>query len=469
MSARRRQRAGAAWAVVMGLAGCGGGHGTSWGVEKSWSSEHFIYHARVDDDSVDATVMDQLEANATLIRGWLGLGSEPWGPVHYFKYRSIDDLVAAHGPCPATACTNMLSSGRIEVHTPLAIDQHELTHSYHLPVGCAPKLLMEGLATSVSCDPPTESTLAMPAGGPGWLQGSWRDLDSFEAPAPTSYPAAGALVTWLIDGWGTGAFMDLYRATACHDGPDAIAAAFNARYGVSLDDVWSQLQTAPRRRLCTFVEGCAEPEATGDVVLGNQAAGYRVAAPMPAAGALVRASFVTGAVAPFVRACDATGALSRFDGYWPLRPTAWSPVVLAPGSSRAVVALGDVRGTNADPTQALSLTVTGLPAASAGSDPGSCAGAQPLAIDDLAVTLLIWPQPAPLVLGLRSTVAASTLTTRFRYDGAVGSVEACSDCVNGVLQGCGDAALVDTLNAPWIRIHWAPSSFEVMTLAVQWL
>ena len=94
--------------------------------------------------------------------------------------------------------------------------------------------------------------------------------------------------------------MDLYRATACHDGPDAIAAAFNARYGMSLDDVWSQLQAAPRRRLCAFVEGCAEPEATGSVVLSNLAAGYRVAAPMPAAGALVRASFVTGAVAPFV-------------------------------------------------------------------------------------------------------------------------------------------------------------------------
>ena len=145
--------------------------------------------------------------------------------------------------------------------------------------------------------------------------------------------------------------------------------------------------------------------------------------------------------------------------------------MLAPGSSRVAVALADVRGTSADPTSTLGLTVTTLPAASAGmTDPGSCAGVEPLAIDDLAATLLIGPQPAPLVLGLRSTVAASTLTTRFRCDGgAEALVEACSDCVNGVLQGCADAAAVDTLNAPWIRIHWPPSSFEVMTLTVQWL
>ena len=198
MSGRRRQRAGAAWAVVIGLAGCSGGDQTSWLVEKTWSSAHFIYHARVDDDSVDATVMDQLEANATLVRGWLGLGSDAWGPVHYFKYKNIDDLVASHSRCVDTACTNLFSSGRIEIETPLAIDQHELTHSYHLPVGCAPKLLMEGLAVSVSCDPPSESTLAVPPGGPGWLQGVLAGPEQFRRTG-ADLPSGGGRPRHLAD------------------------------------------------------------------------------------------------------------------------------------------------------------------------------------------------------------------------------------------------------------------------------
>src|SRR5262249_55548524 len=122
-----RQRAGAGWAIAIVLsAGCDGNDGqTQWAAEKSWSSAHFVYHARVDDDSVDATVTDQLKANATLIRGWLGLASDAWGPIHYFKYRSLDDLVATHSRCVDRPCTTLFSSGRIEVHTPLAIDQHE--------------------------------------------------------------------------------------------------------------------------------------------------------------------------------------------------------------------------------------------------------------------------------------------------------------------------------------------------------
>ena len=124
---------------------------------------------------------------------------------------------------------------------------------------CAPALFREGLAVSVSCSPGTELLYRTSADRPPWLDLSWRELGDFTGPNPTEYQPAGALVTWIIDHWGVATFVTFYRSLGCHMSNDEIAAAFNDRYGQSLDDVWDAMTAAPRRRMCAFTWGCAEP------------------------------------------------------------------------------------------------------------------------------------------------------------------------------------------------------------------
>ena len=126
---------------------------------------------------------------------WLGLPSTSWGPIDYFKYHSESELVAAGSPCRDRPGTARFKSGRIEIHTPLAIDEHEMTHAYVSGSTCASTLFSEGLAVSASCDPGNELLYPVPGDRPPWLDLSWRELDDFSGPAPTAYQPAGALVT----------------------------------------------------------------------------------------------------------------------------------------------------------------------------------------------------------------------------------------------------------------------------------
>ena len=79
---------------------------------------------------------------------------------------------------------------------------------------------------------------------------------------------------------------------------DEVAAAFSASFGQSLDDTWNAMIAAPRRRMCAFVWGCAEPAASNAVSLTNALAGYRVAAPIGASGAIIQATYTPTARAP---------------------------------------------------------------------------------------------------------------------------------------------------------------------------
>jgi hypothetical protein len=103
---------------------------TAWSPQQQWTSRHFVFHARVDDGSVNAGVMDYLEANATLIAtNTLHIDPSPWGPIQYFKYRDQADFKAGSpSECSSDsgACTLAFSDGRVEVHSPLAVDGHEL-------------------------------------------------------------------------------------------------------------------------------------------------------------------------------------------------------------------------------------------------------------------------------------------------------------------------------------------------------
>ncbi len=445
---------------------------THWSPEQTWSSAHFVYHAKPDDSSVDATVVDALEAHAAVTAAqWLGLSPDSWGPIDYFKYHDENELVAAGSPCNDRPCTALFESGRIEVHTPLAIDDHELTHGYVLGSTCVPPLFREGLAVSASCDPANEPLYRTSADRPPWLGLSWRDLGDFTGPAPMAYQPAGALVTWIVDQWGVASFMAFYRSLRCNMSNDQIAAAFNAQYGQSLDDVWKAMTAAPRRRMCADTWGCSEPAASGAVSLTNALAGFRMGVPIAAAGATVRATYAPTANPPAVRGCTADAALPDFDGQWPLEPDAWFPVVLLPASAGNVVALTDVRGAADNPLVELDTTATPLAAASLVAD-GSCASATPLVFEEQRGTVLFWPHPggaAVFQVQSRNVPAQAVVQIRYDYAGPdLASVQACSACTGGQLQDCVDAMLAPRTNAPWLRVDWSPAVPSLLTLSFQW-
>jgi hypothetical protein len=454
-----------------GLAACGGSGATPthWATEKTFSSADFVYHARPDDDSVDPEVLDVLERNRSLVAtGWLGLPADGRGPIEYFKYRNDDDLVAARSACGDRACTLLFDNGRVEVHSSLAVDPHELVHGYTVPVACAPPMLREGLAVSVACQPASEPPSDGALHAPAALPASWRALTDFEGPQPTSYVPAGELVTWLVDQWGAARFFDLYRAADCHAGQDQLAAAFAARYGMTLDDAWTAFVAAPRRRPCLFLWGCAEESPTAaDVLLTNQPVGYRLALPVDAGGAVVTARYSATSTPPVVRPCSPASAVSGVADLWPPLPDAWSPTVLLPGGPIAV-GLRDADGTAADWRVSLTLSQASPAAPASGAD--ACSGAAPVVVDDVGGTVLAWPRAAPLILALRSSVADPAQRAHLRHDGGADvMVEACSGCAAGSLEGCGDAERADEPSAFWLRITWSSTAVRPLAVSFEWL
>lgn len=187
---------------------------TSW-PGPSWSSDHFVYHARPDDTSVHAGVLAYLEANGDLVaQAVLGLDPAQWGPIQYFKYR--DDADFADGnPCggtPDTAgCCVYFSDGRIEIHSPLAVDPHELVHAYAKSLGDPPTFLLEGLAVNISCDPSPEQVLGGLDGWPryNFAKTTWTQYYPFTNAGPEQYFAAGMLTTWMVDRTGMSGLLGL--------------------------------------------------------------------------------------------------------------------------------------------------------------------------------------------------------------------------------------------------------------------
>lgn len=453
-------------------AGCDGSHGpTNWTSEQLWSSAHFRYHARPDDVSVGPAVLDVLEEHGTLVAGgWFGLDAGAWGPIDYFKYRSLSDFQGAGTPCGQRPCALLFGSGRIEIHTPTIVDEHEIVHGYVLRFACAPPLFREGLAASVSCDPAPEPALGASTAPPSWLSGSWRDAAALPEGSPAVYGPAGLLTSWIIDRWGVERFIAFYRVVGCGGSLEDVAAAFAAQYGVSLDSVWDDMVAAPTKRLCTFATGCAEPPATGTVRLTTALDGYRLAVPIPGDGALIGPTYTASAPVPVVRPCTSAAALPGFDDHWPAYSAAWFPTAVLPGGAENVVALPNVRGTDDDQEVELDLAISALPATTAVGAPGSCSDVTPLVLGATSGSVLVWPVPAgPIVLAVQSSQAGPGQTARIRDDGnGAATVDACEACADGILQNCASAESGPTFAAPWLRVTWSPAVYQPLTLSFDW-
>jgi hypothetical protein len=244
--------------------GCGG-NGLSLPAGQTWSSPHFVYAARAEDDSVCGGVVDQLETHFALVNAYMGL-DWPGGVINYYKYVDEADL-DSHSYCPgaADACAN---DG--VVHSPRVLDGHELVHVYTRHLGRPPFMFEEGLAEALSS-----------RGRVFWTPSlGWREVLNAApidgVPPRSTYSAGAWFVSYLLRNQGPGPFVALYSALA-HDADEtAVAAAFQQSYGVPLDDVWGAAQAAgPAEEGLPLWECASEPIALGGpaVELGDRCDG----------------------------------------------------------------------------------------------------------------------------------------------------------------------------------------------------
>ena len=459
---------GASWL----LAACGNDDSaqhTHWLGAQSWSSRHFVYQARRGDTSVDAQVVDWLEANAKAIGvDYLGAELDARDPIHYFKYPSQDDF-DRDAPCPdaALACTLAFSDGHVEVHSPLPVDGHELVHAYMASIGQPPLFLEEGIASAVTCDP--ESSVMDSAFPHFPLEGTrWRDLVTTDPELADGQAVSSSLITtWLVDRYGLPRFLDLYRRLGLSDGALEVDAAVVATYERSFDELWDEMTTASVRRPCLATTSCA----VLDQAMPMAAAGHVVDA-LPEAALLTGPALSGQLDMPRgVHACSFENATSA-DVLWPTtteRAYAESAIFL-PGKAGYVVKPGrrDIYAWNDGPVSAPGQTVQPL---SIELQPSSCADASSIDLEQ-STALQLWPRSDPYTLQLRASTGQLT-----RIDGVVSGktepfeVKVCTGCAAGVLHDCkviteSYTGVSPGVSDPWLEISWnPPEPNQILTLA----
>jgi hypothetical protein len=426
----------------------------------SFGSARFQYHARADDVSVGPSVLERLERYGVAADALLGLSPTDHLPIAYYKYRDLRDY-QEHGPCDAdSAGCEFQRSQVLEVHSPLSVDEHELTHAYTAALGTPPKFLFEGIASSVSCYGGVEDWFQ--AGQrPFWLDRTWTESLFPERPFDAPF---SVFTTWLLDSFGVERFKGFYRALARTADPSEVATAFVASYEISLDAAWTSFVSAPNHRLCLAMSACGAELALGNVEFTTAAEGFRVGLPIVGSGLLV--SHVDVEI-PVVRACSKQDALPGYYGYWPVLPHSNS--VFLPGREGYVLAArnqlltpghGDLR----------SVLAVGAAAVPGGST--DCSTANTISVDGFETGVVLWSQP-DFTFRLSSNQRA-LMRTGVRIEALDPGdvvVEVCGTCSGGQLGECSTVPggfIADGPAEPWLRVHWNAPNNGLLVLGVAW-
>lgn len=230
--------------LTLTMIGCTG----SDELDRVWTSEHFVYRSRVDDDSVCEEVLDTLEAHRAEVLTYLGLDPDARsGPIEYRKYRDRSDL-EAHGACPGRAACAIDDT----VWTYLAVHEHELIH-VHMGSHAPHPLLSEGVATALGCSPsglvPEELELVDLL---TWNDDVWLGTELFRG--------AAVLVAHLLRTRGPEAFLAWYEAVSRSAGPDEIRRKYEETYGSAIEDAWTEATaTRDRSAICIPLWPDAQP------------------------------------------------------------------------------------------------------------------------------------------------------------------------------------------------------------------
>ena len=266
---------------------------------QSCASSRFRYHVMEADLGLCPEQPERLEEHATVMTSLLGL-SDTWAPGNYYKYESPSHLRSA-GACGsvADACTFWP-----DVHTTLALDEHELVHLYSRNKW-KPALLAEGAAEGLTC-----RSSAMDAG----CTSPWRDLVSAQHDRQT-YDCGARLVYQLLALGEPARLGKLAVATGGSQDPDVFARAISQEYGVELDELWQTRVLIDARR-CVPYFACAGSELQPGVTPVDEPGSARYRLPT-AGGSLVNVRFrKLDAEAWFqIASCRATLEVDPDDGW----------------------------------------------------------------------------------------------------------------------------------------------------------
>jgi hypothetical protein len=218
-----------------------------------WTSAHFIYESRANDDSVCPSILDTLERHRAAVTAFLGIPG-PATPIRYLKFRNRFDLVRS-GHCSPESAACFFANVGIETHQ--RFEKHELIHAYLAPLGDSHKLLEEGVAEAFSCgvDLPISEHVGWKA---AFDADVWRNSDISER--RHLYRAGSWFVGHLLHHFPPATFVRLYQAVKPSDDPARVAAVFREIYQQPLDDTWNDaLASSDPNTACIHAYECTAP------------------------------------------------------------------------------------------------------------------------------------------------------------------------------------------------------------------
>jgi hypothetical protein len=197
--------------------------------DRVWTSTHFRYHTREDDERVCRDILTVLEEHGEVVHAALGMSWDPGEVVDYYKFSDLDDFNDNASCGGGAACTDGQS-----VRSPGGFDRHELIHAYLAKLGFPPWLMIEGSAVAIACQ---LNFYPRPTVG-------WREAFETERTSSVVYGSGGWLVSRLLATRDPALFVRLYETVPNDADADEFAGVFQYIYGESLDDVWNETVAA---------------------------------------------------------------------------------------------------------------------------------------------------------------------------------------------------------------------------------
>lgn len=209
-----------------------------------WESEHFRYFARENDTSVCEDTKESFESHFDVISDYLNFEFTSDYKIAYYKYLDIDDL-KSNSPCIsslAIACTALMKTGEMKIHSFELQKAHELIHAYLLHSGVTMHFVSEGFAEALSWGIAWPRRTSIP---PDFSLEEVIELSPYNM---EYYPAAGWWMGYLINRFGIDAVFRIHLLLSSHeikDVPndiDKLNGVFLQEFGITASQTWSDMR-----------------------------------------------------------------------------------------------------------------------------------------------------------------------------------------------------------------------------------
>jgi hypothetical protein len=224
--------------------------------ERAWTSAHFRYLSRADDEEVCEPLLKHLEAHFDAMQEYLGFSWPLGRRIDYFKFRDAADL-GANSNCSDFNESCFFSD--LGLQSSAAFEQHELIHAYVAHYGAKHRLLEEGMANALSCS--------------HQVRGKPEPVEAQEAFTPDAwkvntrqgfhdlYDSASWFVAWLLNEGGPEPFMRFFVASSPSFDHEEMGWLFERIYDTPLDRAWQLAFSSEKPDVgCVRIYECAGPD-----------------------------------------------------------------------------------------------------------------------------------------------------------------------------------------------------------------